>query len=109
MIWNWQRSVWLNFCEVIMNKHVGSSFDDFLEEEGLLEEAEAVAVKRVLAWQLSQAMEARNMTKTELAERMATSRASVNRLLDPGNASVSLQTMTKAAHALGKSLEIQIA
>lgn len=92
-----------------MNKHIGSSFDDFLEEEGLLEEAEAVAVKRVLAWQLSQAMEARNMTKTELAEKMATSRASVNRLLDPGNASVSLQTMTKAAHALGKSLAIQIA
>lgn len=92
-----------------MNKHIGSSFDDFLEEEGLLEEVEAVAVKRVLAWQLSQAMEARNMTKTELAEKMATSRASVNRLLDPGNASVSLQTMAKAAHALGKSLAIQIA
>lgn len=92
-----------------MNKHIGSSFDDFLEEEDLLEEAEALAVKRVLAWQLSQAMEARKMTKTELAEKMATSRASVNRLLDPGNASVSLQTMTKAAHALGKSLAIQIA
>ena len=92
-----------------MNKHIGSSFDDFLEEEGLLEEVEAVAVKRVLAWQLSQVMEARNMTKTELAEKMATSRASVNRLLDPGNASVSLQTMIKAAHALGKSLAIQIA
>lgn len=92
-----------------MNKHIGSSFDDFLEEEGLLEEVEALAVKRVLAWQLSQAMEALNMTKTELAGKMATSRASVNRLLDPGNASVSLQTMTKAAHALGKSLAIQIA
>ena len=92
-----------------MNKHMGSSLDDFLEEQGLLEEIEAVAAKRVLAWQLLQAMEAKRMTKTELAAKMATSRGSVNRLLDPTNHSVNLQTMAKAAHALGKKLEIQLA
>lgn len=92
-----------------MNKHTGTSFDDFLEEEGILEEASAVAVKRVLAWQLAQAMEEHHMSKTELAAKMSTSRASVNRLLDPGNPSVSLQTMAKAAHVLGKTIEIQLA
>lgn len=91
-----------------MNMYIGSSFDDFLKEEGILEQTSAVAVKRVLAWQLAQAMEEHHMTKTTLAEKMSTSRASVNRLLDPGNFSVSLQTMTKAAHALGKSIEIQL-
>lgn len=92
-----------------MNKHIGSSFDDFLAEEGTLEESTALAVKKVLAWQLSKAMEENNISKTELALKMSTSRACVNRLLDPGNSSISLQTMTKAAHALGKSIEIQLA
>lgn len=91
-----------------MNRHIGSSFDSFLEEEGTLEACTVVAVKRVLAWQLSQAMEQKNMTKTELASKMETSRACVNRLLDPSNPSVNLQTMTRAAHALGKTIEVQL-
>lgn len=92
-----------------MNKHIGSSLDDFLEEEGILEEASTVAVKRVLAWQLSQVMQDKNITKSLLAQNMATSRSSVDRLLDPENVSISLATMSKAAHALGKKLEIQLA
>ena len=92
-----------------MNKHLGSSLDDFLEEEGLLDAASTVAVKRVLAWQLSQAMQDKKITKSLLARAMATSRSSVDRLLDPENVAVSLATMSKAAHALGKKLEIQLA
>ena len=92
-----------------MNKHLGSSLDDFLEEEGLLDAASTVAVKRVLAWQLSQAMQDKKITKSLLARTMATSRSSVDRLLDPENVAVSLATMSKAAHALGKKLEIQLA
>ena len=92
-----------------MNKHLGSSLDDFLEEEGLLDVASTVAVKRVLAWQLSQAMQDKKITKSLLARTMATSRSSVDRLLDPENVAVSLATMSKAAHALGKKLEIQLA
>lgn len=92
-----------------MNKHLGSSLDDFLEEEGLLDAASTVAVKRVLAWQLSQVMQDKKITKSLLARTMATSRSSVDRLLDPENVAVSLATMSKAAHALGKKLEIQLA
>lgn len=92
-----------------MNKHLGSSLDDFLEEEGILDEASTVAVKRVLAWQLTQVMQDKKITKSILARNMATSRSSVDRLLDPENVAVSLATMSKAAHALGKKLEIQLA
>ncbi len=92
-----------------MNKHLGSSLDDFLEEEGILDAASTVAVKRVLAWQLSQVMQDKKITKSLLARTMATSRSSVDRLLDPENVAVSLATMSKAAHALGKKLEIQLA
>ena len=72
------------------NQHVGSSFDDFLQEEGLLAEAEATAVKRVLAHQIEKEMAARNLTKRALAGKMQTSRSSLDRLLDPKNASVTL-------------------
>jgi plasmid maintenance system antidote protein VapI len=88
--------------------HIGSDFDDFLAEEGLLEEAEATAVKRVLAYQISQLMEAQNISKTEMARRMQTSRAALERLLDPENRSVTLQTMDKAARSLGKRLRLTL-
>ena len=91
-----------------MNKHVGSSFDDFLEEQGILDECSAVAAKRVLAWQLRQEMEKTRITKSALAKKMETSRASVNRLLDPQNPSVNLQTMERAARMLGRKLQIQL-
>jgi antitoxin HicB len=90
-----------------MNKEtIGSSFDDFLTEEGLLEEVEAVAVKRVLAFQIREMMEAQNLTKAEMARRMQTSRAALERLLDPENRSVTLNTMDKAARSLGKRLQL---
>ena len=92
-----------------MNKnHLGSDFDDFLAEEGLLAQVEAVAVKRVIAFQISQYMQAEELSKTEMAHRMKTSRASLERLLDPENQSVTLQTLEKAANALGKRLQIAI-
>ncbi len=87
---------------------IGSSFDDFLAEEGILERVNARALKRVIAWQLSQAMEAKELTKTEMAERMGTSRTSLDRLLDSSNASVTLLTLERAAIAVGKRLRIEL-
>jgi len=91
-----------------MSKHIGSALDDFLDEEGLLAEAEAVAVKRVIAYQLVELMESQGLSKTELARRMKTSRASLERLLDPENASVTLLTLERAARALGMRVKIEL-
>jgi len=88
--------------------HSGSSFDEFLEEEGIREEVEAVAIKRVLAWQLSQEMQHQNKTKQAMARELRTSRSQLDRLLDPQNASISLDTMARAARVLGKRLIIRI-
>ncbi|MGC1376014.1 MAG: helix-turn-helix transcriptional regulator [Anaerolineales bacterium] len=90
-------------------KHLGSNFDDFLAEEGLLEQAETVAIKRVLAFQVEQLMKEQNLSKTEMSRRMKTSRAALERLLDPANQSVTLQTLDRAARALGKHLQISLA
>jgi len=85
---------------------VGSSFDEFLQEEGILTETTAIAVKRVLAWQFEKAMEKEKISKSEMARRMNTSCSSVNRMLDPNVPSITLQTMNSAASALGKELLI---
>jgi DNA-binding Xre family transcriptional regulator len=90
-------------------KHRGSNFDDFLREERLLDESDAVAVKRVIAFQITQEMKRRNLTKTEMASQMKTSRAALERLLDPSNASVTLSTLERAAVVLGKRLKIELA
>ncbi len=90
-------------------KHIGSSFDSFLQEEGLMAEAEATALKRVLAYQIKQEMELQNISKTALAKMMRTSRSSVDRLLDPKNSSVTLLTLENVAVALGKRLKLQFA
>jgi len=90
------------------NKHIGSSLDDFLKEEGVLEETRAAVLKETLAWQVQQAMEKEKISKAEMARRMKTSRAALDRLLDPGNASVTLQTLTRAAHAVGRDLRIEL-
>jgi DNA-binding Xre family transcriptional regulator len=90
------------------NPYIGTDFDDFLKEEGLYEEVNAGATKKLLALQLSHALAENRMTKTELASRMRTSRAAVNRLLDPENLALNLQTMSKAAGALGKRMEIRL-
>jgi predicted XRE-type DNA-binding protein len=89
-------------------QNIGSSFDDFLSEEGRLGDAAAIAVKRVIAWQISQAMKGQNMSKTSLAEKMHTSRASLNRLLDEQDASLTLTTLASAAAALGKKIKIEL-
>jgi predicted XRE-type DNA-binding protein len=89
-------------------KHIGSDFDDFLRDEGVLDEAEAVATKRVIAYQLAQEMERANISQSELARRMKTSRSSVERLLDPANPSVTLVTLERAASAIGKRLKVQL-
>jgi antitoxin HicB len=88
--------------------HSGSTFDSFLEEEGILEEVDSAAIKRVIAWQLSQAMKERKLTKKAMAERIGTSRSQLDRLLDPENNSVHLQTIARAARALGKRLRIEM-
>ena len=88
------------------NQHVGSDFDDFLAEEGLLEDAELVAVKRVLAHQITEHMKAQSISKVEMAKRMATSRSALDRLLEPDNPAGTLQTLGRAAHAVGARLEI---
>ena len=89
-------------------KHIGSDFDDFLRDEGVLDEAEAVATKRAIAYQLVQEMERANISQSELARRMKTSRSSVERLLDPTNPSVTLVTLERAASAIGKRLKVQL-
>jgi antitoxin HicB len=88
--------------------HSGSSFDSFLEQEGIREEVEAVAIKRVLAWQLAQAMRQQQKTKQAMARELRTSRSQLDRLLDPENAAVTLETMTRAAKALGKRLVVRV-
>jgi antitoxin HicB len=90
------------------NPHIGSSLDDFLREEGILEEARSIAVKEALAWQVEQAMKREKITKAEMARRMQTSRAALDRLLDPKNVSVTLQTLFRAAHAVGSDLRIEL-
>ena len=90
-------------------KNIGSNFDDFLQEESLLEPSTAVALKRVIAWQIDQEMKAQKLTKTELAKRMHTSRAALNRLLDENDASLTLTTLASAAAALGKKVNLQLA
>jgi DNA-binding Xre family transcriptional regulator len=90
-------------------KNIGSSFDDFLQDEAILEDATAVALKRVIAWQISEEMKAQQITKTELAKRMHTSRAALNRLLDDTDPSLTLTTLASAAAALGRKVNIQFA
>lgn len=89
-------------------QHVGTDFDDFLAEEHLLAEAEAVAVKRVLAIQLARVMDEQRVSKAEMARRMNTSRAAVDRLLDPAIALATLLTLEKAACALGLRLQVAL-
>lgn len=90
------------------NKHMGSSLDSFLKEEGVLEETRAVALKEAVAWQVQQTMNKENISKVEMARRMRTSRAALDRFLAPGNASVTLQTLSRAARAIGRDLRIEL-
>lgn len=89
-------------------KNIGSNFDDFLTEEAILEEVTAVAVKRVIAWQIAQEMKSHKINKTALAEKMHTSRAALNRLLDATDTSLTLTTLAGAAAALGKKIKFEL-
>jgi len=90
------------------NKYIGSNFDEFLQEEGLLAETEAVAIKRVIAHQINREMAERHISKSALARMMRTSCSSLDRLLDPENPSVTLLTLESVAFALGKRLKVQL-
>jgi len=90
------------------NPHIGSDFDALLQEESLLDAVQAVAVKRVLAHQLEQGMKAKRLSKTTMARRMGTTRAQLDRLLDPDNPSATLATLVKAANAVGKRVRISL-
>ena len=88
------------------NPHIGSSLEDFLKEEGIYEDATNHAVKRVLAWQVEKAMQETGITKAEMARRMGTSRAHLDRLLDPENDRVQLDSVQRAAAAVGRRLRL---
>lgn len=90
------------------NQHLGTNFDDFLAEEGLLDEIEATAIKRVIAYQIEQEMNKQGLTKVEMAQKMNISPSSMDYLLDPQNSSINLQMMIKAALTLGKKLRIEL-
>lgn len=91
------------------NPHIGSSFDDFLKEDGIYEEVTAVALKRGRAWQIDHIRRAQGMSKSELAKRMRTSRSQLDQLLDPTNTQIQIDTVQLAAEALGRRLVIQLA
>ncbi len=89
-------------------KHLGSTFDSWLREKGIYEETTSIAIKRVLARQVEQAMKEQNVSKSEMAKRMHTSRAALNRLLDPENDAVTLSTLQKAATAIGREIRLEL-
>ena len=88
--------------------HSGSTFDSFLQEEGILEETEAIAVKRVIAWQLKHAMKQKRISKYAMARQLRTSRSQVDRLLDPANIGVTIGTLSRAARAVGKRIVLNV-
>ena len=90
------------------NPHFGSNFDDFLKDEGIFDEVHAKALKRALSEQLEDSMVSAKLTKVAMAEKMATSRSQLDRVLDPDNLSVQLDTLIRAARAVGKDVEIRI-
>lgn len=90
------------------NKHRGSALDSFLEVEGVLAEFQAKAIKEVIAWQLADAMKERGLTKTRLAELMHTSRTQVDRVLDPTEGNVTIETLQRAAAIVGRRVQLQL-
>ena len=89
-------------------KHVGSSVEDFLTEDGILESATAKAIKGVIAWQLAEEMKVKRVTKKHLADLMRTSRAQVDRILDPDKGNVTIETLQRAAALLGRRLRLDL-
>ncbi len=92
-----------------VNPHRGATLDDVLDEDGINEQVTAIAVKRVIAWQLQQAMLDRKISKTEMAARMATSRQQLSRVLNPDDNNITLETLQRAARAVGRTLRFELA
>lgn len=90
------------------NPHWGSTLEDFLDEEGIRENATTAAIKRVIAWQLAEEMKKKSLTRARLADLMHTSRAQVNRILDPDKGNVTIETLQRAAHLLGRQLRLEL-
>ena len=90
------------------NKHRGSTLDSFLEQEGMLGEFQARAIKEVIAWQLAEAMKDRKLTKTALAALMKTSRTQINRVLDPNDGNVTIETLQRAAALVGRRVRLEL-
>lgn len=90
------------------NLHIGGRFEDWLKDEGVYEEATTAAIKKVVAWQIQQAMQEQNLTRTEMARRIETSRVQLNRLLDPKSDSVTLATLSRAAAVVGRRLRLDL-
>ena len=89
--------------------HIGSKFEDFLREDGQLEAATAAATKRIVAWQIEKAMKRGKVQKSDLATRLGTSRAQLDRLLDPENSAITVDSLARVAAALGRRLKIELA
>ena len=94
--------------QTIKKASIGSAFDDFLKNEGTYEATQAVAIKRVLAWQIEKAMREQRLTKAEMARRMQTSRSQLDRFLDQDSDSVTLETLTRAARAIGRQVKLEL-
>ncbi|QCI79307.1 Fis family transcriptional regulator [Hankyongella ginsenosidimutans] len=90
------------------NRHMGSGIDDFLRDEGVLEEFQARSIKEVIAWQLEKAMKDRKLSKRRLAEMMHTSRTQVDRVLDPADGNVTIETLQRAAAVLGRRVQVEL-
>ncbi|WP_067739201.1 helix-turn-helix domain-containing protein [Novosphingobium naphthalenivorans] len=90
------------------NKHMGSGIDDFLREEGVLEEFQARSIKEVIAWELQRAMQERKLSKSRLAQMMHTSRTQVDRVLDPMDGNVTIETLQRAAAVLGRKVQVEL-
>jgi antitoxin HicB len=90
------------------NGQIGASFDDFLKEEGIFEEVKTVAIKRVIAWQLEEAMKTSHISKAQMAKRMKTSRSQLDRLLNPEHSGVTLETLSRAAHVIGRNIRVEL-
>lgn len=93
---------------MVRNRHRGSTLDDFLGQEGVLEEFQAKAIKEVVAWQLAEAMRERQLSKNQLARQMRTSRTQVDRVLDPAAGNVTLETLQRAAELVGRRVKIEL-
>ena len=90
------------------NPHVGSSLDDFMKDEGFFEEASTQAIKEVIAWQLAEEMKEKGITKVRMAEMMKTSRNQLDRVLNPTDSNVTLETLQRAAQVLGRKVHLEL-